>query len=86
MGRRMNSVGASLAGTKRRGFSLMEMLVVLVILGLLFGLVGPRVVRYLESSKTKTAAVQIKMLKTALDTMVIDTGRYPSEGEGLVAL
>ncbi|MCI4660413.1 MAG: type II secretion system major pseudopilin GspG [Neomegalonema sp.] len=71
---------------KRAGFSLMEMLVVLVILGLLAGLVGPRVIDYLNSAKTKTAAVQIELLRTEMDRFLIDNGRYPTESEGLAAL
>lgn len=71
---------------RRPGFSLMEMLVVLVILGLLFGLVGPRVLAYLSSAKTKTAEIQIRNLSTAVELFAIDIGRFPTETEGLSAL
>jgi len=76
-----------LASTKRRrGFTLIELLVVLVILGLLAGLVGPQVVRYLGESKTKTARLQVEDLNAALDLYLLDVGRYPSTEHGLAAL
>lgn len=74
------------AARRARGFTLIELLVVLVILGLLAGLVGPQVIRYLGDSKTKTAALQIKDLGAALDLYLIDVGNYPGADEGLEAL
>ena len=71
---------------KHRGFSLIELLVVLAILGLLAGLVGPQVLKFLGSSKTKTAKLQIEDLGAALDLYRLEVGRYPSSSEGLVAL
>ena len=71
---------------KQRGFSLIELLVVLVILGLLAGLVGPRVMRYLGGAKTDTAKLQIADLGAALDIYRLETGNYPSTDEGLQAL
>lgn len=68
------------------GFTLTEMLVVLVIIGLLAGLVAPRVIGYLSTSKTKTAKVQLKNIQTALELYVIDNGQYPSIIQGLSAL
>ena len=68
------------------GFTLIELLVVLVILGLLLGLVGPRVLDYLGTAKSDTAALQIKQLSATLDLMRIDIGRYPTQEEGLKAL
>ena len=68
------------------GFTLIEILVVLVILGMLAGLVGPRLFSKVDSSKVKTAETQIKMLKTSLQTFRLDLGRYPSSDEGLAAL
>ena len=68
------------------GFSLLEMLVVLVIMGMLAGLVGPRMFGQVDSSKAKTAKTQIKMLKGSLETMRLDTGRFPTEDEGLDTL
>jgi general secretion pathway protein G len=70
----------------KAGFTLIELLVVLVILGLLAGLVGPQVMRYLGDSKTKTAALQIKDLSAALDLYRIDIGSYPSTDQGLSSL
>jgi len=69
-----------------RGFTLIELLVVLVILGLLAGLVGPRVIKHLGESKTKTAILQIEELSGALDVYRLEVGRYPSSDQGLTAL
>lgn len=74
--------------TSRRhgGFTLVELLVVLAILGLLAGLVGPQVMNFLGSSKTKTAKLQIADLSSTLDLYRLELGRYPTESEGLKAL
>ena len=72
--------------TRSPGFTLIELLVVLVILGLLAGLVGPRVIKHLGDSKTKTAILQIEELSSALDVYRLEVGRYPSSDQGLVAL
>lgn len=71
---------------RARGFSLIELLVVLVILGLLAGLVGPAVIRYLGGANTRAAKVQIEEFSTALDAFRLDMGRYPNSAEGLAAL
>jgi general secretion pathway protein G len=68
------------------GFTLIEMLVVLVILGLLAGLVGPQVLRYLGSAKSDTAMLQIAELGAGLDLYHLEVGRYPTTEEGLKAL
>jgi general secretion pathway protein G len=68
------------------GFTLIEMLVVITIIGLIVGLVGPRVLNYLSESKTKTAKIQIEGLSAALDLYYLDNGRYPPTNEGLTAL
>jgi general secretion pathway protein G len=70
----------------RRGFTLVELLVVLVLLGLLAGLVGPQVMKHVGASKTKAAFLQIEELAAALDTYRLDMDAYPGEAEGLVAL
>lgn len=69
-----------------RGFTLMELLVVLAIIGLLAGLVGPAVLKQLGGAKTKTAGLQIKDLEQALEMYKLDVGRFPSTAEGLAAL
>ena len=69
-----------------RGFTLIELLVVLVILGLLAGLVGPQVIKYLGGANTKVAKLQIEDFSTALDAFRLDMGRYPTTSEGLQAL
>lgn len=68
------------------GFTLLEMLVILVIIGLLAGLVGPRLFSKVDDSKIKTANVQIKMLKGALEAMRLDINRFPQTDEGLALL
>lgn len=68
------------------GFTLVEMLVVLTIIGLIMGLIGPRVLGYLSESKVKTAKLQIESFSSALDLFYIDTGRYPTSSEGLESL
>ncbi|MBC3764939.1 type II secretion system major pseudopilin GspG [Neptunicella marina] len=64
--------------TKQRGFSMIELLVVLVILGLLAGLVGPQFFGKVDDSKVRTAETQIKMFKMVLQTYRLDMGRYPN--------
>src|SRR6202167_6133552 len=68
------------------GFTLVEMLVVITIIGLIMGLVGPRVLNYLSESKVKAAKIQMQSFSSALDLFFLDAGRYPSTAEGLVAL
>lgn len=66
-----------LAGARARGFTLLEMLVVMVIIGLLAGLVGPRIFGKVDSSKVQTAQTQIKMLKSAVGVMGLDVSTPP---------
>jgi general secretion pathway protein G len=76
-------------GSRRRGesgFTLVEILVVITIIGLIMALVGPRVLNYLGQSKVKTAKIQIQSFSSALDLFYLDAGRYPSSAEGLGAL
>src|SRR5260370_34343173 len=68
------------------GFTLVEMLVVIAIIGLIMGLVGPRVLNYLGDSKVKTAKLQIESFSSSLDLFYLDVGRYPTVSEGLSAL
>ncbi|MBI3939531.1 MAG: type II secretion system major pseudopilin GspG [Acidobacteria bacterium] len=74
------------ANGKERGFSLIELIVVLVILGLLAAVVGPKVMQRLRGSRGQIAKIQIAELEEALDLLNFDTGRYPSTEEGLRAL
>lgn len=66
-----------------RGFTLLEMLVVMVIIGLLAGLVGPRMFGKVDSSKVQTAQTQIKMLRSAVGIMQLDIGVAPPQDQGL---
>lgn len=68
------------------GFTLLELLVVLVILGLLAAFAVPQVLNYLGGAKSDAASIQIDNLGTALDLYRLDNGRYPSGDEGLQAL
>jgi general secretion pathway protein G len=70
----------------KAGYTLVEMLVVLTIISLILGLVGPRVLSYLGESRVKTAKLQIESFGAALDLFYLDTGRYPTGSEGLSAL
>jgi general secretion pathway protein G len=71
---------------RQAGFTLVEMLVVITIIGLIMALVGPRVLNYLSESKVKAARIQIQSFASALDLFYLDVGRYPSGAEGLAAL
>lgn len=68
---------------KSQGFTILEMIVVLVMIGLIMGLVGPKLFGQADKAKVKTAATQIKMLKGALQVMRLDIGRFPTSNEGL---
>jgi general secretion pathway protein G len=68
------------------GFTLVEMLVVIAIIGLIMGLIGPRVLNYLSESKVKAAKIQLQSFASALDLYFLDAGRFPSSAEGLAAL
>ena len=69
-----------------RGFTLLELLVVMVIIGLLAGYVGPRLFAQIGKSEVKATKAQIDALQKALDQYRIDTGRYPATAQGLAAL
>ena len=69
-----------------RGFTLLELLVVLAIIALLMGVVGPQVMKHLGSSKNKAAKVQIEDFGLALDMYKLDVGVYPSTEQALAAL
>lgn len=68
------------------GFTLVELMVVLVILAMLTAIAAPRVTKYLSKAKVQTAQIQAEALSSAVDAFVIDVGRVPSDTEGLQAL
>jgi general secretion pathway protein G len=70
----------------RSGFTLLEIMVVIIVLGLLAGLVGPQIVGRVSDAKTATARTQIEMMSVALDSYRLDNGRYPTTQQGLEAL
>lgn len=89
---RANRLFAGRCGEKSKrtasqhGFTLLELLVVLAILGLLIGLVAPRVMTVLGSSKEKVVRIDIERLATNLDMYKLDVGSYPTTEQGLQAL
>lgn len=84
--RRRARFGRSARHGAEAGFTLVEMLVVITIIGLIMALVGPRVLGYLGESKVKAAKIQIESFSAALDLYYLDNGRYPASNEGLTAL
>lgn len=76
------------AGQKGRqsGYSLLELLVVLAIMGLIIAIAAPRVIGYFEASKAKSAKIQISNIATALDLYKLSNNTYPTEAQGLKAL
>lgn len=71
---------------RQAGFTLLELLIVVIILGLLAALVGPRLFGTLDKAKRQVAKTQIELLSGALDQFRLDVGRYPNTDEGLEAL
>jgi general secretion pathway protein G len=68
------------------GFTLVEILVVIIIIGLLAALVGPKLFGKVSEAKLKATKAQIELFGTALDAFRLDTGRYPTAEEGLKVL
>jgi general secretion pathway protein G len=71
---------------RNAGFSFIEIMIVMSIIGLLMALVGPRLMKGREKAESQAATVQVENLGAALDTFRLDVGRYPSTQEGLDAL
>lgn len=71
---------------KQRGFTLLELLVVLLIIGMLVAYVGPKYFGEVSKSRRQVAAAQIEGLSQTLDQFRVDTGHYPTATEGLAAL
>lgn len=71
---------------RQRGFTFIELLAVLLILGLLAAVATPQVMKYLGRARTDSARLQVQGLGGAIDLYYLDTGRYPSSQEGLQAL
>lgn len=74
------------ARSREAGYSILELLVVLAIIGTLMTLIAPRLIGQVDKSKQVAAKSQAKTLRLALDSFKLDTGRYPSEQEGLSVL
>ncbi|HUB95199.1 MAG TPA: type II secretion system major pseudopilin GspG [Stellaceae bacterium] len=68
------------------GFTLVELLVVLAILGLLIGIAVPQLFKYFSRAKEDAAKIQIQTIASGLDLFLLDVGRYPTDQEGLKAL
>ncbi len=71
---------------KDAGFTLLELLVVLAIMGMLAAIIAPQVIKYLGSSRSQTAKVQVQNISAALELFKLDVGRYPGPDEGLKSL
>jgi general secretion pathway protein G len=69
-----------------KGFSLVELLVVLAIIGLIAAIATPQVLGYLDGAKVDTAKAQMKNFENALELYYLDAGRYPSSEQGLAIL
>jgi general secretion pathway protein G len=71
---------------RERGYSLLEVLIVLTIIALIAALVGPRLMMQLDRSKQTAARVQVRSISAAIETMRLDLGRYPTNEEGIALL
>jgi general secretion pathway protein G len=80
------SRGPSLRSRARRGFTLIEILVVIVVIAILATLVAPNIFQHVGAAKSATAKSQIEMLGSALDAYRLDNGHYPTTQQGLGAL
>jgi general secretion pathway protein G len=76
----------TVAVRRRSGFTLLELVVVIIVLGLLAGIVAPQIIGRLSEAKSTTARTQIELLSVALDGYRLDNGSYPTTDQGLAAL
>ena len=74
------------ADMRNHGFTLIEILVVIIVLGMLAALVGPRILGRVSEAKGATSRTQIELLGLALDSYRLDNGSYPTSEQGLAAL
>lgn len=81
-----NSIYINKITHKKQGFTLLELLVVIVIIGLLASIAAPKLFGQIGKSETKTASAQIESLGLGLDQYRIDVGQYPTTEQGLIAL
>lgn len=79
-------LGVADAWRRHCGFTLIELMVVLLILAMLTTIAAPRVTKYLGKAKSQTARVQVDALSAAVDAFVLDVGRPPTDSEGLKSL
>ena len=82
----MNSAGSTLAPAAQRGFTLIEVMVVVVIIGLLAAIVAPNLIGNIDTAAVTRARGDIRSIETALNLYRLDNFKYPSTDEGLEAL
>ncbi|SDD73371.1 type II secretion system protein G (GspG) [Sphingomonas sp. YR710] len=82
----MNRRTNGMAREREAGFTLMEMLVVLVVIGLIAAVAVPQVMKLLESAKHKAARIQLETLGNSLNAYQLDMGGYPTTAQGLIVL
>lgn len=83
---RIRNSGRAIRAARGRGFTLLELLVVLVVMGLLAAIVTPQVMTMMSGAKSNAADLQVETLTTALNYYQIDVGNYPTQEQGLIAL
>ncbi|HEY7566444.1 MAG TPA: type II secretion system major pseudopilin GspG [Gemmatimonadaceae bacterium] len=82
----MYPVSARHARRSRRGFTLLELVVVIIVLGLLAAIVAPQILGRVSDARTTSAETQVTLFGTALDNYRLDNGAYPTTEQGLAAL